>query len=102
MAMQSFNEAIKDDVDQRFIVTIDDVDYEGFCAVTRVDRKTVPDDWYVYDMRESDDGEIICEIKNGYITVNHHGTFCTKDKLPLAEGESIYYENGEGFEYSYE
>ena len=101
MAMQSFNEALKDNND-RIIITIDDVDYEGFVAIVRVDRKTVPDGWYVYDMRDSDEGDVICEIKNGYIMVNHHGTFCTKDKLPLEEGKSIYYENGEGFEYNYE
>jgi hypothetical protein len=97
MVIQSFNETLKDDNDA-LIITIDGVDYEGFTSIVRVDRNTIPDDWYVYDMRHNDEGDI-CEIKNGYIIANHHSTFCTQDKLPLEKGKSLYL--GEGFEYTY-
>ena len=47
----------------------------------RVDRSTVPQDLYVYDVRHDDDctGEI-CEIKPA-VMVNHWGTIICKELL---------------------
>ena len=51
----------------------------------RIDRKTVPNGLYVYDVRHDDDcsGEI-CEIKS-YILVNHWGTIITDTPIKLDE-----------------
>lgn len=70
-----------------------------------MDRETLPDGWHTYNFREFDemneDGPI-AELRDGYVRVNHFGTFCTKNPLPLAEGDSIYYDAEKGFDYSFE
>ena len=98
MAIQTFKEAVKYD-NAPFMVSVNGGgDYVGFFAGIRIDRKTLPDGWYAYDIRGGDSNDDPCEIKNGYIMVNHFGTFCTQDKLPIAEGESLC----EGdFDYSF-
>ena len=49
----------------------------------RVDRDTVPQDLYVYEVRHDDDctGEI-CEIKP-FVMVNHWGTMICKEPIEL-------------------
>jgi len=49
----------------------------------RVDRDTVPEDLYVYEVRHDDDctGEI-CEIKP-FVMVNHWGTMICKEPIEL-------------------
>lgn len=49
----------------------------------RIDRKTVPDNLYAYDVRHDDDctGEI-CQIKS-YIMVNHRGTIITDTTIKM-------------------
>ncbi len=51
----------------------------------RVDRDTVPQDLYVYDVRHDDDctGEI-CEIKPS-VMVNHWGTIICKEPIEMDE-----------------
>lgn len=53
-----------------------------FCDV-RIDRETVPDGYFVYEVRHSDEdwGEP-CEIALG-ILVNFYGTILTKEKFEL-------------------
>jgi hypothetical protein len=99
MALQSFAEAYKND-NQPFAVSINDKDYEGFFADIRVDKKTLPEGWYAYDLRE-EEGEI-CELKNGYIWANHYGTFCTQNMLPLEDKTSLYIDSDyQDFDYSF-
>ena len=64
----------------------------------RIDRDSLPDGWYAYDLGENNEGEI-SELKNGIVTVNHYGTFLTQNKLPLAEGEVLF--AGNGFDYDF-
>ena len=97
MAIQSFNEAMQDDR-MPFVVTVDGMKIEGYFANIRIDRDSVPNNWHVYDIRHEDEGGEPCEIRNGYIAVNHFGTFYTKDNLPLNEGESLYIDE---FDYSF-
>ena len=97
MAIQSFDEAMRDDR-MPFVVTVDDMEFDGYFANIRIDRDTVPNGWNVYDIRHDDDGGEPCEIRNGYIAVNHFGTFFTRASLPLKEGESLYEDE---FAYSY-
>ncbi|MBO6266658.1 MAG: hypothetical protein J6M06_00340 [Synergistaceae bacterium] len=98
MAFQTFDNAVKND-SEAFLVTYGGKTYEGFFANVRVDRETLPKGWYAYDMVSSDnDNGKAAEIRGSYVYVNHFGTFCTKDKLPLADGEA--WTAGE-FEYSF-
>lgn len=104
MAIQSFQQAMESD-HMPFSIFIDGHEYEGYYANVRIDRNTLPLDWYAYDIRDNDSDGNPCEIKNGYIIVNHLATFYTQDPLPLKEGESLYYEGEDdpnnGFDYSF-
>lgn len=88
MAIQSFNDAIKNDR-MPFAVNIGGKEYKGLFANIRIDRASVLKGWNVYDIRHNDSGDP-CEIRNGYVVVNHLGTFYTRSSLPLREGESLY------------
>ena len=102
MAIQTFQDALHND-NENFEISIksEGKEYVGHFANVRVDRDTLPDGWYAYDLRHGDenDGEI-CEIKNGYINVNHFGTFYTTEKLPLNEGEALKVD-GKNVEYTF-
>lgn len=56
---------------------------EGLFTDERVDRNTIPNGWYFYEIRHDDDswGDPI-EIALG-ILVNFYGTFITKEPLKL-------------------
>ena len=104
MAIQSFLQAKKND-NQPFEVVVGDNTYKGFFVNVRVDRNTLPKGWHAYDLRDSEDGVNVSELKAGYIVVNHFGTFCTRKALPINNGESLYYygddEDDNEFEYSF-
>lgn len=95
--LYDFNEEMKhsDEVE----VTVKGNVYPGILIQARVDPKTIPEEYHTYHLREwdtdyPDDGPCACEIKNGHILVNYFGIFCTKEELPLKEGESFEYEDG--------
>ena len=48
----------------------------------RVDRSTVPDGLYVYEVRDEDCTGEICEIKP-FVMVNHWGTIICKEPIEL-------------------
>ncbi len=48
----------------------------------RVDRSTVPENLYVYELRDEDCTGDICEIKP-FIMVNHWGTIICKEPIEL-------------------
>ena len=48
----------------------------------RVDRSTVPEDLYVYELRDEDCTGDICEIKPS-VMVNHWGTIICKEPIEL-------------------
>lgn len=101
MAIQNFRDAAKDD-NQPFSVFYKDKEYKGFFANVRIDRNSVPHGWHVYDLRSDDEGFDISEIKDGYIMVNHFGSFYSDQKIPMLENSSIYYgEKSDGFDYSF-
>jgi len=70
---------------------------EGLFTCIRVDRDTVPEGWYAYDLREGEDGEF-CTIEND-VLVNHGGTFLTQQEIDL--GPNACLELEEDFEYSF-
>ena len=57
--------------------------YEGRFTDLRVDRATVPESFYAYDVRDCCDGEP-CEVRS-FVFVNHMGTLITRYPIPEAE-----------------
>ena len=52
----------------------------------RIDRNTIPDGLYAYDLRHDDDCQgVICEIKP-FVLVNHWGTILSKEPIPMSDG----------------
>ena len=93
MAIQTFDEAFRTDK-RDAVLTLNGVDYNGFVSDIRINRDTVPSDWYAYDIRHDDEdwGQPI-QICNGYVMVNHYGTFYTQTKLPICDGRSVGYDD---------
>ena len=81
--MITFTEAI--DECQEFIVNpyTTKASY-GFFTNARVDRSTIPDGWYAYDIRHDDDGDFI--TLEAQVLANHAGTFLTPHPVKLSEG----------------
>lgn len=59
----------------------------------RLDRDTVPEGLYCYDVRDSDnlDGSMV-EVKP-YLMVNHWGTIVSREPFPMNEWGSYYPED---------
>lgn len=64
----------------------------------RIDRTTVPDGWYAYDFRGSDDdpGEL-CVIEEKPVVVNHSGTALMPEKLEFPGSGRLHVEDELGF-----
>ena len=54
---------------------------KGYFTILRIDRETVPEGWYAYDVRHSATGNI-CAIEK-FVAVNHAGTFLTKQEVKM-------------------
>ena len=59
----------------------------------RLDRQTVPDGLYCYDIRDSDRLDGSCAEVKAHVLVNHWGTILCKSPFPLDEHGSYYPEN---------
>lgn len=59
------------------------INKRGYFTELRVDRDTVPNGFYVYDIRDDGDGNI-CEVKDK-VMVNHFGTVILTEELKEAE-----------------
>ncbi len=65
----------------------------GYFTCLRVDRDTVPEGWYAYDIRHGDTGNL-CTVEE-YVLVNHAGTFLTQ--RPVMMNKNGYrFLNGRG------
>ena len=64
----------------------------------RIDRSTVPDGWYAYDFRGSDDdpGELYV-IEEKPVVVNHSGTALMPEKLEFPSSGRLHVEDELGF-----
>jgi hypothetical protein len=64
----------------------------------RIDRKTVPDELFAYDVRHDDEcqGEI-CEVKP-FVMVNHWGTILCKVPIEMSDGDCRFVDEND---YSY-
>lgn len=55
----------------------------GYFTNMRIDRDTLSEGWYAYDIRHGDSGNF-CTIE-AHVGVNHAGTFLTQKPLELNE-----------------
>lgn len=64
----------------------------------RIDRATVPDGWYAYDFRGTDDdpGEL-CYLEERTVVVNHAGTVLLPEKLEFPRTGRLHVEDELGF-----
>ena len=77
------------------LVMADNIPALFFCG--RIDRGSVPDGLFCYDVRHDDECQgIACEIKS-HVLVNHWGTLITKQEIPLEDGR---YSLTDGLNYS--
>lgn len=52
-----------------------------------VDRKTLPEGCFAYDIRESDSGyNTFCTVEH-FFMVNHTGTIITREEIPMRKGD---------------
>ena len=54
---------------------------EGMYLDARVDRKTVPEDWFVYDIRHGDN--VYFYSLEPFVLVNHAGSFLTQKAVKM-------------------
>lgn len=57
----------------------------------RIDRSTIPEGYYAYDVRESDGGAGDFAQVQSYVMVNHWGTIIGKDEIPMDEKWGCYF-----------
>ena len=55
----------------------------GWYVDRRYNHDECPKGYYMYDFRESDDGENYLASIEPYVSVNHSGTFVTRSKIPF-------------------
>lgn len=90
MALTTFKDALGCAEDLT-VTTDKGTEYIGLFSDIRVDRNTLPDGWNAYDIRDFDSLGIPCEIKKGYVCVNHFGTFLIFGVIPELEDDSSRY-----------
>lgn len=61
----------------------------------RVDRKTIPDGYFAYDVRHDDSGEGIPVEIARFVLVNHLGTVITDEELDLGDDGYLFIEEDE-------
>lgn len=87
----SFEQALKEST--RFIISPDcKTEIDGRMTDYRIERSTVPNGWYVYDVRGLG---YPCTLEN-YVMVNHYGTFMTKTPVNFKGKDYKYISRGRG------
>lgn len=100
MKHYNFNELTKNDFDEITIFTPDGDDLEGKFTNIRIDRNTIPEGMYAYDLREGDNGEFCTIEKN--VMVNHGGTIILEKELNFGEEDYLLLDDAPGnYGYSF-
>ena len=66
--------------------TIEINDLQALFTNSRINRNSLPEGTFAYDIRESDDGETFATIEKQVI-VNHAGTIITRQEIPMTCGD---------------
>ena len=92
MAIQTFNKALED-AEEMIITRPDGTEVKGLYCDPKLDRSTMPNGWYAYDIRTDDDGcGIFVELCKDYVIVNNGGTFFTQTRIPELDETGSYVE----------
>jgi len=77
-------------------------EYECEYSNVRINRDTVPNGIYVYDCRSTDDDSerFLCQIRDGYIFVDHALTIVSDVKIEELDGEATFADDA--WDYSFE
>lgn len=70
---------------------------KGYYTVLRVDRDTVPEGWYAYDIRHGDSGGLYSV--EDFVLVNHAGTFLTQRPMKMNSRGFHCLRSGGGYSY---
>lgn len=100
----TFDELLKTNDAQGIILTVLGIGYPAVFTNFRLDRATIPDGYFAYDLRESDETSEFCEIADN-ILVNHGGTVITKTPIDFKNNKNICNINsayGDEFDYSFD
>lgn len=75
---------------------------KGYFSESRIDKSTIPDGWYVYEIRGSDyDYERPTTIENRVI-VNFCGSFITQTPIKYSKGKDYFHLKRNGYKCDYE
>ncbi len=80
--------------------TFERVEIDGVEALftnARLDRDTIPDGLYCYDVREAEGFSGIAATLEPFVAVNHWGTVLSKEPFPMEDG--VYEIGEEGLNY---
>jgi len=86
MAMITFEEVMKDCNNQENFALSPGckTEIKGFFTILRVDRNTLPEGYYAYDIRHGSDGGF-CTLED-LVFVDYAGTFITKTPINIPKG----------------
>ena len=70
---------------------------EALFTNARLDRDTIPDGLYCYDVREAEGFSGIAATLEPFVAVNHWGTVLSKEPFPMEDG--VYEIGEEGLNY---
>ena len=69
-------------------------DYMVLFTCARIERNTVPENLFCYDVRHDDNCQgLACEVRNR-VLCNHWGTILSKTEIPLEDDGGYYPEEG--------
>ena len=90
MATLTFND-VKDNSEMMIIIAPENKIYKGYYCDPKLDRTTLPEGWYSYDIRTDDDGcGIFCELTHDYVYVNSAGSFFTQHPIEELSKEGSF------------
>lgn len=69
-------------------------DREVLFTNVRIDRNTIPEGLYCYDIRESDGFSGVAATLENKVIVNHMGTVLSKEEFPMENGVYSIQEDG--------
>lgn len=92
MATQAFNEALED-AEEMIITRPDGTEVKGLYCDPKLDRSTMPNGWFAYDIRTDDDGcGVFVELCKNYVIANNGGTFFTQIEIPELKEDGSFVE----------
>lgn len=97
MAVASFEWVMAHDVHGFIVGPGSKYENKGYFTNMRVDKRTLPDGWYSYDIRYGDSGNF-CTIE-AQVCVNHAGTFLTQTPLKLNKNGYRCLNRGSGYTF---